>query len=285
MSDVWSAAGGAVDARGTPTTKGSSYNPTLANDAMDVVKKQYKAATSKPADTIYTGGLTFINAPSTKELSKAISAAENQVGVVWEGEIGYPVADNLNDPQVQAAIAQSMCKSHPAWCVQLSAGMPSFMDMIKQLLPLLIGGIDDGAGEGDFDPVAVGSKLPEFIPGRSSTSGVGVGGNGRTYDVISGNKNADASLIKIVNDKLRSEGVLTGTANSSRASDAEQKFAAIMIRDGIGDAQLVINNPQGPCTVKLGCDNVLDKLLGSKKLTVYYPNGNGGWIPKKYGGN
>jgi hypothetical protein len=159
------------------------------------------------------------------------------------------------------------------------------MDMVKQLLPVLIGGIDDGVGEGEFDPAVAGSKLPEFIPGRSPTSGVGVGGNGRTYNLVSGQKNADADLIQIVNRELRSKGVLTGTANSSRAADAEQKFVAIMIRDEIDDAQLVINNPQGPCTVRLGCDNVLNTLLGSKKLTVYYPDGNGGWIPRKYGGS
>jgi hypothetical protein len=85
------------------------------------------------------------------------------------------------------------------------------MDMVKQLLPLLIGGIDDGVGGGEFDPEAVGSKLPEFIPGKSPTSAIGVGDNGRTYDLVSGRKNADADLIKRVNDKLRSEGVLTGT--------------------------------------------------------------------------
>jgi len=157
------------------------------------------------------------------------------------------------------------------------------MDIVKQLLPLLIGGIDDGAGEGAFDPAAVGSKLPEFIPGRSPTSGVGVG-NGRTYDLVSGRKSADADLIDRVNNMLRRAGVLTG-GRSWRASDAEQKFAAIMDRDGIDDAQLVINHPQGPCKVKLGCDNVLNALLGPKKLTVYYPDGNGGWIPRKYGGS
>jgi len=58
-----------------------------------------------------------------------------------------------------------------------------------------------------------------------------------------------------------------------------------MIRDGIDEAHLVINHPGGPCTQELGCDQVLDALLGSKKLTVYSPDGNGGWTPRKYGGS
>ena len=43
MSAVYRAAGGAVDASGVPTTKGSSYNPKVASAAMAVVQKQYNA--------------------------------------------------------------------------------------------------------------------------------------------------------------------------------------------------------------------------------------------------
>ena len=42
MSAMFRAAGGAVDARGVPPTKGSSYNPKLASQAMGIVQKQYK---------------------------------------------------------------------------------------------------------------------------------------------------------------------------------------------------------------------------------------------------
>ncbi|MFB9832665.1 DddA-like double-stranded DNA deaminase toxin [Actinoallomurus acaciae] len=133
-----------------------------------------------------------------------------------------------------------------------------------------------------FDPAEAGAGLPKYT---GPTSGSGVAADGRTYDVVSGNKRGDADLLKIVNGRLRGQGVLPGAANSARASDAEQKFAAIMIRDGIDDANLVINNPTGPCMVRLGCDNVLNTILGpDKTLTVHWPDGSGGWASKKYGG-
>ena len=43
MTAVYRAAGGTVNASGTPTTSGSRYSPALANQAMAVVKKQYTA--------------------------------------------------------------------------------------------------------------------------------------------------------------------------------------------------------------------------------------------------
>jgi hypothetical protein len=92
-------------------------------------------------------------------------------------------------------------------------------------------------------------------------------------------------LIDIVNQRLQDKGVLPGRATSSRASDAEQKFAAVMLRDKIGKADLYINNPSGPCVQRLGCDDVLSTILGNKKqLTVHWPDGNGGWESRSYGG-
>ncbi|WP_345033016.1 polymorphic toxin-type HINT domain-containing protein [Kutzneria kofuensis] len=136
---------------------------------------------------------------------------------------------------------------------------------------------------GCFDPAGLGAGLPRYTPG-GPTSGTGKAADGRIYDVVSGNKQQDADLLNIVNNVLRSKGRLPGLATSARASDVEQKFAAIMIRDGIDDANIVINNPTGPCDVRLGCDDVLDDLLGRKKLTVHWPDGNGGWTSKQYGG-
>ena len=134
---------------------------------------------------------------------------------------------------------------------------------------------------GCFDPAEVGARLPSYTGGE--TSGIGVAAGGRVYDVVSGSKNADADLLETVNNRLRSAGRLPGTARSARASDAEQKFAAIMIRDGIENANLVINNPVGPCTVILGCDDVPDTILGNKTLTVHWPDGDGGWMSHTYG--
>jgi hypothetical protein len=133
-----------------------------------------------------------------------------------------------------------------------------------------------------FDPAEVGAGLPEYTGG--ATSGTGVSADGTVYDVTSGSKAADSDLLNIVNDRLRAAGRLPGAANSARASDAEQKFAAIMARDGIDRANLVINNPVGPCTVTLGCNDVLDTILGDRTLTIHWPDGNGGWVSQTYGG-
>ncbi|MCX4749212.1 hypothetical protein OG455_27530 [Kitasatospora sp. NBC_01287] len=140
----------------------------------------------------------------------------------------------------------------------------------------------DGLGD-IFEPAGAAGILPEFADG-GATSGLGVAADGRIYNVVSGNKKADADLIAIVNERLRGQGLLPGVASSSRASDAEQKFAAIMLRDGIKKADIVINNPGGPCMQRLGCDNVLGAILGDKELTVHWPDGNGGWKSQQYGG-
>ncbi|KQV11412.1 hypothetical protein ASE03_30440 [Kitasatospora sp. Root187] len=133
-----------------------------------------------------------------------------------------------------------------------------------------------------FDPAKVGAGLPEYAGG--ATFGTGVAANGSVYNIVSGNKTADAGLLNIVNDRLRAAGRLPGTVTSARASDAEQKFAATMIRDGINNADIAINNPAGPCTVMLGCDDVLSTILGDRTLTVHWPDGSGGWKSQTYGG-
>ncbi|MFI9387758.1 polymorphic toxin-type HINT domain-containing protein [Kutzneria sp. NPDC052558] len=137
---------------------------------------------------------------------------------------------------------------------------------------------------GCFDPTKTGAGLPKFTP-KGPTSGTGVAADGRTYNLISGNKLNDARLIDIINDKLQKKGILKGSSTSARASDVEQKFAAIMIRDGIDSGDVIINNPDGPCRQQLGCDAVLDALLDKKTLTVHWPDGSGGWLSKPYGGH
>ena len=151
----------------------------------------------------------------------------------------------------------------------------------KQTTPIA----DQGPIINTFNPDEAGSSLPDFVAG-GPTSGRGVAGD-ETYELVSGNKKADAELISIVNERLRTQGLLPGTANSGHASDVEQKFAAIMLRDQIGTANLVINNPKGPCPGVLGCDNVLNSILGKEHaLTVYWPGGPGGtYLKRQYGGD
>ncbi|MEV4800426.1 polymorphic toxin-type HINT domain-containing protein [Nonomuraea sp. NPDC049421] len=124
--------------------------------------------------------------------------------------------------------------------------------------------------------------LPPYVPGRG-TSGRGKAADGsRTYDLRSGDKKRDADLISWVNNRLRETGHIKGAYTSWRASDVEQKMVAIMARDGIKKADLEINNPNGPCSIPLGCDRVLDDLLGENELTVRWPGGPPGG--KTYGG-
>ncbi|MCN9244920.1 sugar-binding protein [Streptomyces sp. RY43-2] len=125
-------------------------------------------------------------------------------------------------------------------------------------------------------------NLPKYVA-KGKTVGIGMA-DGRAFRVASGAKGADQKLIDIVNGKLRERGVLPGAAKSARASDVEQKFAAIMVRDGMKKGDVFINNPAGPCMQRLGCDNVLGVILGDRQLTVHWPNGKGGFNSKTYGG-
>ncbi|WTP83760.1 hypothetical protein OHT61_25385 [Streptomyces sp. NBC_00178] len=115
------------------------------------------------------------------------------------------------------------------------------------------------------------AKLPTW--GGGHTTGSGVGPDGVRHDLTSGRHGGqDTDLISWVNDTLKKRGITS--SNSGRAVDVEQKFAAIMDRDGLAHADLYINFPTGPCTVKLGCNQVLPALLGpNRSLTVHWPNG------------
>ncbi|MCX5397482.1 polymorphic toxin-type HINT domain-containing protein [Streptomyces sp. NBC_00102] len=114
------------------------------------------------------------------------------------------------------------------------------------------------------------ARLPEY-PGSGPTTGHAVADNGQRYELVSGRGN-DGDLVDWVNSTLQGAGVLPGRSRSGRAVDVEQKFAAIMERDGIGHADLFINFPTGPCSVRAGCHEVLNVLLGGNRtLTVHWP--------------
>ncbi|MFF2382632.1 RHS repeat-associated core domain-containing protein [Streptomyces sp. NPDC058108] len=139
-----------------------------------------------------------------------------------------------------------------------------------------------GKGAAGFKEFAA-SVLPKFVEG-GKTYGVGASASGRVYSLRSGYADVDSDLYNIVNDTLRDKGFLKGTSKSLRASDVEQKMAGIMIRDGISKAEIVINNPAGPCTQPLGCNQTLDAILGDRELKVHWPNGRGGFRDETYGG-
>jgi hypothetical protein len=135
----------------------------------------------------------------------------------------------------------------------------------------------------NFDRDFEWDNLPAYVEG-GPTSGRAVTSDGRSYtDLISGGKRQNADLINWVNQTLRRKGKLEGNATSWRASDVEQKFAAMMARDGIKEADIVINFPSGPCGVKLGCDDVLDALLEDVGILRVRWKENGVWQTNIYG--
>jgi hypothetical protein len=135
-----------------------------------------------------------------------------------------------------------------------------------------------------YDPSKLGSTLPEYVEGRP-TEGVAEDDGGTVYrDLVSGKKGQSKDLIQIVNDRLRAAFKLGDRTTSARASDLEQKFGAYMVQRGIRSAKLMINNPTGPCLVELGCEQSLGTILGEDgTLTVYWPDGMGGWNSGAYG--
>ncbi|MFE3500632.1 polymorphic toxin-type HINT domain-containing protein [Kitasatospora sp. NPDC059160] len=143
-----------------------------------------------------------------------------------------------------------------------------------------------------FDPLvqAAKSKLPERKDGQWTTGFArGDGGNRNGYNLQSGIDNVDDKrFADWVNAKLKEGGVPLGNATSVRATDVEQKFVARMYEENITMAELAINHKGGPCDdALLGCDAVLDYLLGDKDLLVHWPDPKcpDGWRSRAYGKN
>ncbi|MFF2146240.1 polymorphic toxin-type HINT domain-containing protein [Kitasatospora sp. NPDC058190] len=136
----------------------------------------------------------------------------------------------------------------------------------------------------DPDMEAAKSALSSF-DSKVGTLGVGKSDTGLKFELVSGDTVKDAELIDWVNKQLREAGRLPGTSTSWRASDVEQKFAALMHTKGIDRAELVINYPGGPCPNKLGCQDVMNLLVGpNKRLEVHWPDKDGNWQMTPFGG-
>ncbi|CAM5287333.1 hypothetical protein SSPIM334S_06862 [Streptomyces spiroverticillatus] len=134
-------------------------------------------------------------------------------------------------------------------------------------------------------------ELSKILPERKGTPTDGVGGGTdahgvkRVYEITSGGSRKDRALIDWINAKLNEPGGPLNGGASARAKDVEQKMAAIMHRDQVYKAEIVINHPGGPCKdARLGCNAILDYLLGPNHgLTVHWKNGNGVWRKCMYG--
>jgi hypothetical protein len=130
-----------------------------------------------------------------------------------------------------------------------------------------------GKGEWLVHNTCVGSQLPPYR--RSGpTSGIFVAGGQETtlrsgYDGPSSDMPADAPGMP---------------SNFAVRAHVEAHAAAKMRSEGLTNADLWINNPNGPCTGIRSCDAMLPHMLPEgATLTVHYPHGNG-WASRTYVG-
>lgn len=130
-----------------------------------------------------------------------------------------------------------------------------------------------------FDRDEQYARLPVFDEeGSRTTHGRAVDRRGREYELRSGDKRRDAALIDAAHERLRQRGLLGPHTRSAATADVEQKFATRMRLEGIDEADLVINNPNGPCPSRLGCQQTLPIHLDpGQRLTVHWRDKGGNW--------
>ena len=153
MTAVYRAAGGTVNASGVPTTKGSSYNPKLANAAMVVVKKQYNAVqdAAQKRDVQQAAARTqaAVNGPDKTVLGTAIGVGKGLLSLI-DGAANY-----LPDQIAQ----QGSRPRAPLWHSDLAGSFASWAD--RQV------GITDGSvASVEQNATSVGTQIASlFIPG------------------------------------------------------------------------------------------------------------------------
>ncbi|MGW5002531.1 DddA-like double-stranded DNA deaminase toxin [Streptomyces hydrogenans] len=141
----------------------------------------------------------------------------------------------------------------------------------------------------DFPPIFCDrdAELEALGPFTGKTRGRAKSSDNRKWDediLESGHQMRDAELIDWVNKKVVSEGITTGYKVWSRFH-VETKFVAIMAtsKPKVTNADLVINKPEGPCPEKLGCDDILSRLLnGVGTLRVHWKDSDNVWHSEQY---
>lgn len=195
---------------------------------------------------------------------------------------------SINSSAGQAAVAAKICASNPSWCVQVSQHIPT---SFKSVLNLMLGMVAMGGGPTDsgsvddpgWDAGFAGkvASLPERPGNQGTTSGWGIDSNGNTMFLDSTYATGKNFTI-MARQRLAAAGVRFG-GTSERATHPEQEYAAYLQANGL-NGTFVINNVTGPCEARLGCNQVLNTILGSSKLTIYSPKPGGGWNFFNYGG-
>ncbi|MFG1794812.1 DddA-like double-stranded DNA deaminase toxin [Nocardia sp. NPDC049149] len=85
-----------------------------------------------------------------------------------------------------------------------------------------------------------------------------------------------------INQRIKDSPSTTpgGKANAGWSSDVEMKAAEIMRKEGIRDAEVIINHPSGPCR---GCHSTLKYVLEpGSRLTVRWPGGSRTYVGVKW---
>lgn len=111
---------------------------------------------------------------------------------------------------------------------------------------------------------------------RSKTRAVLHTGDGRRIELVSG---GDASTQQVRDHMWDHIGAIKRPATFGAESDVELKAAVILAeaKQHPQHANIVINNPRGPCLGDYGCDSLLPQYLPpGSTLTVHWPGGEGG---------
>jgi hypothetical protein len=136
-----------------------------------------------------------------------------------------------------------------------------------------------------FDARRVHDSMPGFERRRGHqprTHAVLHSGDGTRLEFTSGD---DESTPRIREHMWQHTGPVRPPNGFWSESHAELKAAIAMSDKDIKRADLVINNPGGPCEGRLGCDGLLAKYLQpGSSLTVHWRNANGSMSSKTYTG-
>lgn len=121
----------------------------------------------------------------------------------------------------------------------------------------------------------ISDRLPARKPG-DKTRGVWRDADGTEHDLLSGQHEDDFHAAQRHAERL---GLVRSPAVLSTAADVELKFAMRMRREGIRQAEIILNNP--PCGGRLGCDRLLKLFLPDEAtLTIHAPGGFKKTYPK-----
>jgi len=122
-------------------------------------------------------------------------------------------------------------------------------------------GAANGGGQEEFDPVPLLAKLPVRVLGRGGgekTRGTWVDADGKEHPLISG---MHEPYFNKALEHAHQLGLVPRPRVLTTAADVELKFAMRMRHKQIRDADIVINNQDGPCPGRRGCDELLPVFL------------------------